>query len=167
MSNVSYNFAPLNGYASWINDAGRTAVNNPSSDRSKWDRCMALFLLQDTLVRADSEFGDFYKVGEEHQRTIWRLEGEYGRDYKSHPEAKKQSDQSFERVRQQEEEQLNIVRPLWAAIRALVECPAPDISAALFKVELIEREEAWTDGELSRDAFEIVIEDIARLQGEL
>lgn len=53
---------------------------------------------------------------------------------------------------------------MWNAALALVRTPAPDFTALKIKMEVIEIEEVWNDGNMEEDCFEIIVADVARLR---
>ena len=64
-----------------------------------------------------------------------------------------------------EQESLELYsRPMWEAARALVSLPSPDLAAFKIKLEVIDREEVWNDGNFDGDCWEIVKADAARLR---
>lgn len=144
--------------------AAATATINLSADRAEWDRRMAEYLRCDALHRADSAFGALSQADERRLRTSTALEITYGRGWKEEPAAKAERDAAWATFRAAEERhEATFLLPLWEAMRNLVLTHAPDLAAALFKVELIDREEVWNDARMTRDAMEIVREDMDRL----
>ena len=167
MATLPQSWAPANGHASSLPQAAATAAVNLSADRAEWDRRMAEYLRCDLLVRADATFGPFAKVMEAHRNCAQDLKVKYGVDFRDNPEALATFRNSFLAVRSAEETQLTLLQPLWAAQRALLTTPAPDIAAAMFKHELVEREEMECDANLEREPFNIIAEDVAGLAGEV
>jgi hypothetical protein len=52
---------------------------------------------------------------------------------------------------------------MWKAAIALALTPAPDLAAALYKIEVIKHEELDNDRDIPRDPMELVAEDMTRL----
>lgn len=166
MTSLPQNWCPANGHASSHPQASATAAVDLTTDRAEWDRCMADYLRCDLLVRADSEYGPFAAAMAAHTACARQLKADYGPAFRDQPEAIAKFRESLAKVREAEEAQLALLEPLWMAHRALLNTPAPDIAAAMFKHELIVREDINCDGELDRDPFDILAADIARLAGE-
>lgn len=166
MTTLSQNWCPANGHASSLPQASVTAAVDLTADRAEWDRRMADYLRCDLLVRADATFGPFSKAMDAHRFCAQDLKAKYGADFRDQPEALALFRDSLAMVRHAEEEQLTLLMPLWAAQRALLTTPAPDLAAAMFKHELVEREEMECDANLDREPFDIIAEDVARLAGE-
>ena len=166
-TSTHWDWKPENSFASWLIPAAKSAVASPHADRAEWDRKMAAFLRADALTRAYDDFGEGQRVNDEHDRQNLLLEEKYGPGFRSHPQARATLDAQTPRFLQMEEDKSErFYRPLWKAQRELVLTPAPDLAAALFKVELINVAEIWNDNQMPRDCFEIVAEDMARLAGE-
>ena len=169
MTFIGKNWHPQNGYASMLAQAATTAIVNLSADRTEWDKRLATFLRLQALSHAWEEYGEPMKLREVTDRIELDLEFRFGRNWRKDapPEALAEWRTATDRVvREEEQTTERFYRPLWTAQVALASTPAPDLAAALFKIELIEREEVWNDGDLKNDAFEIVAADIERLAGE-
>lgn len=137
-------------------------AQRPFEAASAWDRAMADYLRAEALMRADDAFGMNARHNETRDLLHIRLEAKFGPRWRSNPEARriidatgpKWDDDAYCEV---------FFKPLWAAQRALVQVPAPNIAAALFKLHLIEEAEVWNDNQLKADCMEIIQADFARL----
>lgn len=167
MTTLPQSWAPANGHASSLPQAAATAAVNLNADRAEWDRRMADYLRADLMVRADAEYGPFSETMAAHHACARNLKAEYGPFFRDQPDALAKFRDSLSQVRAAEEEQLALLQPLWSAQRALLCTPAPDLAAAIFKHELVAREDLKCDGELERDPFDIIAADVARLAGEV
>lgn len=163
---IDSSWLPSNGFASWLPAAAATAVTSPDADRRLWDERMAAYLRADALFRAVQSFGLMAEMDQDSSLEDYKLECRYGAGFRSHPEVRPRL---RKRYREHELIEARLVRdysePLWQAIRDLVDTPVPDLAAALFKIELIEREDVKLDADFKRDVFEVVAEDIASLTG--
>ncbi|RIV83373.1 hypothetical protein [Aurantiacibacter zhengii] len=169
MTYIGNNWHPQNGYASMLAQAATSAITNLSADRTEWDKRLADYLRLQALSRAWEEYGAPAKLREASDRIELDLEFKFGRNWRKDapPKALAEWETAIDRVvREEEQTTERFYRPLWKAQVALANTPAPDLAAALFKVEMIERDEVWNDRDLSGDAFEIVAQDMARLAGE-
>lgn len=162
---VSNFWRPANGFASWLPAAGAAVVSPASVDRAEWDFRMADYLRLDGLYRAAVEFGPYGKADENAANMIANLQMKYGINFRLYPEAKEQAEKAY-RDRQRVEDAVfeQYLVPLLKAQRLLVVTPAPDLAAALFKIELIREENLHDDPDLTKDCFTLVEQDMARLQ---
>ncbi|MXO64554.1 hypothetical protein [Altericroceibacterium endophyticum] len=60
---------------------------------------------------------------------------------------------------------MKYIRPLAKAAIDLVQIPAPDLSAAMFKVDLIERDDLEVYANFDGNLFQIVVDDMKRIAG--
>ena len=169
MTYIGKNWHPQNGYASMLVQAATTAIVNLSADRTEWDKRLAAYLRLQALSHAWEEYGEPATLHEEAGHIEMRLEAKYGRSFKelATPQELAEWRNALDLILRMEEQTTErFYRPLWTAQVALANTPAPDLSAALFKIEMIERDEVWNDKDLKRDAFEIVEADMERLAGD-
>ena len=143
------------------------AAANPalsSTGSPEWDRRFARWLMLDGLARADIDFGACARANEAHELVKLRIEETYGRDWRSDPEATKEREATWKDVTTADDQRsTELLEPLWQAAIDLALVPAPNLPAALFKIELIKREELDNYTAMTRDPFEIVAEDMANL----
>lgn len=131
----------------------------------EWDTRFAEWLRLDGLLRANYAFGDMARAREEYDNAKWCLSEKYGKRFRSIPKADSAHSEAFQAIRAAEDRSMEqFGTPMWKACTALAETPAPNLAAALFKIELIKREELDNDASIARDAMEIVIEDMERLR---
>lgn len=129
-----------------------------------WDRKVADWLTLDALARSDEEFGVYAKATLEHDNLQLALEEKYGRSYRKDAEGKKLAEDGFKRICAAEEARLKaFLEPMWASTVELALTSAPNLAAALFKIEVIKREELDNWSSMPRDSFELVAEDMACL----
>lgn len=132
--------------------------------RRGWDEALSQYLAAEALAAADSHFGPYWKAATAHEDLIAELVAEHGRAWRSVPEAKARADASFEEYQEalsQREDALLV--PLWAAESKLSNTPAPDMQAVAFKIEFIRRHGLMQDAAFKQSAFDLIREDIARL----
>lgn len=129
----------------------------------EWDNAVREVLRRQALYLSDVEFGPSSEAAEAFDRARFEIEAKHGRNWRDNPDAVEAMQTARAALNEAEEaatEQL--LRPLWAAQRALALTPAPNLNAALFKSEIMAWEEIWNDNQLGRDGFEIVAEELAR-----
>ena len=125
---------------------------------------MADYLRAEALMRADDAFGVSAKHSEASNLFHMRIEERFGPNYRNIPAAR--AIMSAEGPKWDEDACTEaFYKPLWAAQRALVKVPAPNMAAVLFKLHLIEEAEVWNDNQLKVDCMEIIQADFARLAG--
>lgn len=116
----------------------------PFEATSAWDRAMADYLRAEALMRADDAFGLSAKHSEASNLFHMRIEERFGPNYRNIPAAR--AIMSTEGPKWDEDACTEaFYKPLWAAQRALVKVPAPNMAAALFKLHLIDEAEVWND----------------------
>lgn len=133
-----------------------------------WDKAMHAYLRADALQHAAGEFGDLAKVRYRHQVEGIDLQGKYGRDWKLHPDGKKELSRINREIHEEDERWgERYCKPMWRAANELALTPAPTIGAAMFKASIMESEEVWNDRDFPADCMEILQADFARLAREL
>ena len=131
--------------------------------RAEWDAKLYDYQLARLLVDANEKWGPLNQASEVHEHERRRLTAQYGSWELA--TASGQAGKTFSDCLAVEAQNLALYsEPMWAASRALVEVPAPDLAALKIKLEVIDREEAWNDGNLDGDCWEIVKADAARLR---
>ena len=132
--------------------------------RAEWDARFNEYLRCFALADADMEFGAYRRANNIHDAAMRDLEAEYGVNHASDPVAISKKRQAFDRVCAAEKAQLDdFLKPLWEAARRLTMTPAPDLSAALLKIEIVKREELDNDADFIGNPFDYVASDMARL----
>ena len=130
----------------------------------QWDNAFNRYMAADALARADDEFGANWHAQVEFQRAEIEVNGTYGKAYRNVPEAEAIMDAAWEKLdaadRIRDKKYLGRLAP---AAMALALIPAPTMAAALFKIEVIKREELYLYRQMPRDPFELVEEDMNRL----
>ncbi|MFC4293560.1 hypothetical protein ACFO0A_00650 [Novosphingobium tardum] len=145
--------------------ASNPALANTGS--AEWDDRLAEYLRLDALTRADLAFGPFGDANEKFEWTKYSLEHKYGTSFERDPRAAAEWSETFDRLH--EAEQLHFQargKHSWLAACELCLTPAPNLSAALFKIEVIKREERDCFEDMPRDPMELVQEDMDRLRKE-
>lgn len=130
-----------------------------------WNERLADWLLWSAVNRADSSFGKYAWLSTANDLAEARAAEKFGRQFETNPLALSEVEPTRAALKQYEDaviEQFD--RPLWKAAVVLAQTPAPNIAAALFKIQLIRREDLDCDATMERDAFDIVKEDMARLR---
>lgn len=146
------------------------AAANPAlaaTGDQEWDSRFADWLALDALARADIDFGPYAEACRHNDDTKRRLEHDHGLNFKACPKASAEWEVEWRKMLAAEDDrQDRYLAPMWRAARALALTPAPNLAAALYKVEVIKREELDNNGGFEVDPFQIVRDDIARLRGE-
>ncbi len=141
-----------------------SAVSSP--DRSVWDRNFAEYRMREALYRADAEFGDMKVAIRVHDEVIMLLERDFG------SVAKARLDPTGDSVREvawqaltaaEERSAIHFDTPLDVAAINLALTPAPDLDAAIFKIQLIQDRQLDNLVSMPRDCMQIVLEDMARV----
>jgi hypothetical protein len=143
-----------------------------ASADSEWNRRFADWLRCDALARADDAFGQMAQA--ESEFTIGRmlLAGKMGEAYLRSPAGQAERKPAKDALQAAEDRSTEaFYRPLWAAAAALAMVPAPNLSCALFKVELVRLHELdncsyFDELAKGRTPMDVVTEDFARLNGE-
>lgn len=131
-----------------------------------WDERLTTYLRLDALQQAHSSFGPLAQASEASDLKHIEIEAKYGPRWKTNPEARQEAEPASAAVLAAEQAWTErFCDPFWQAARELALTPAPTLAAALFKVRLIQWEDLDNDGVMTRDCFEIVAEDMARLAG--
>lgn len=134
------------------------------SEDAEWNRRFADWLRLNALSRANIRFGPMGKATDEYDRALYDVEQKYGRNWLANDAARAEIEPESDRVDAEEEAiAKDYFDPMEVAAITLAIHPAPNIAAALFKIELIKREELYATRDLPRDAWDIVTEDMARL----
>jgi len=135
--------------------------------RAEWDARLYDYQLARVLVDADQTFGTLNMASEAHERERQRVVAEFGSWERAVRERgdDERARRAYAACRAAEQENLELYcEPMWAAARALVSTPAPDLAAIKIKLEVITKEEVWIDGTFDGDCWEIVKADAARLR---
>lgn len=134
--------------------------------RQEWNSALAEYFAAEALASADALFGAYWKAGACHDDLTAEIEAEFGRAWRSVPEAKARADAAFDVYEAAlAKREAEFLIPLWAAEKRLSETPAPDMQAVAFKIEFIRRHKLMQDVTFTARAFELIREDLARLQG--
>lgn len=133
--------------------AWRTPDN--SEARSDWDRAIGELLIRESLMLAEQEFGELSRIQEVYDRAVHNRA------------APADCETAFRAIRQAEDlHNTDRLRPYWAAVRKVLQTPAPDPFAIRLKVALIVENDMGNDAEIE-DAFQIIEDDSAALQEAL
>lgn len=138
----------------------------PGSDpiRNAWDRALADYLRLSLLFEADDVFGGLFMARDAETAAYSDLKHDLGENYRDTPDGKAK----HETIRQArlDAERLHsdkFGRPCWDAETKLALTPAPDMTAALFKVALIKKHSLWESLGFGPAAMASITEDMARL----
>lgn len=142
------------------------ALATMGTDRA-WDARLAAYLRWQALTDADCDFGVLARACEANDLEQMRIEAAHGRNWRSIPKARAACAPTADAAMAAESVwTAAYCEPCWQAARDLAMTPAPTLAAALFKVQVIQRDELDNDSKMPRDPMAIVIEDMARLAGE-
>lgn len=132
--------------------------------RSEWDARLYDYQIARLMVDADEAWGPLNQVSEAHEQERRRVTEKYG-SWELAKASGAKVDDTLAGCQAVEQESLELYsRPMWEAARALVSLPSPDLAAFKIKLEVIDREEVWNDGNFDGDCWEIVKADAARLR---
>ena len=127
----------------------------------RWDAALTAYLSAQELQHAFSEWGP--KGQADNDCDAHRYE--HGTKSLA-PAAKAKSDRlKAEYKRQEEHWEKHLLPPMYEATRALLDVPAPNVAAAVFKATMIDVDEAWNDALYEADCYQIIRDDFARLEG--
>ena len=134
------------------------------SEDAEWNALMAKWLRLDALARANVIFGPMGKAMDAYRLKEAVLDGKYGKNWRRNPQAMAE----FEAVSDMVDHEVDAIAseffdPASDAAAELAMRPAPNIAAALFKIELCKREELHRNIMFPGEAWQIVTEDMARL----
>lgn len=136
------------------------AAANPmlaQSGDASWDAAFAEWMRRDALADADLAFGAYAVAISDDNDTRAAIASRYGSGFQTNPAARAELDASFAAVSKAEEIRMReYLEPMWAAAMRLVEMPAPNLAAALFKIEVIKREDLG-----AFDVMDLVKADLA------
>jgi hypothetical protein len=134
----------------------------------EWDRKLSAYLRAEALQFADEKWGVYSEANDAYSRELTVLEQRHGQSPRT-PQIKAlfaSANSDLERA--YEAWATQYFRPFLQAAWDLAACPSPSLAAALFKVELIHRDEIWNDSDFEGDAMAIVateMSDLARVGG--
>ena len=156
--------AALSALASSPLALGGSLATAADVDRTEWDRRLFDYQRLDASQNADADFGQYRKSEDEFTMSKARIERAYGKHFNRHPEAVAEWEKVWARLTEAEERRYQaFLLPMWEAAIALAMTPAPDLTAALYKIEVIKHEDLDNDRNMPRDPMEIVAEDMTRL----
>lgn len=147
--------------------AATAAVATPvQPDRAKWDRRLKRYTILRALSDADGDFGTLARAIEAGKLARYEVEAEYGSwaRARAHEVGAARCDSIYATETAADEAHYrDYFNPSDRAACLLAMTPAPDLEAALYKIELIKKESLDNHNLMSRDVMEIVHEDMARL----
>jgi hypothetical protein len=120
--------------------------------RREWERNLAAYRIAAALTDAGASFGPFARENDAFDLAKRRLEDRHGSitRAKLEPEAGAEWAEVWARMGEAEEVRYReLLKPMWAAAIRLVLTPAPDLEAALIKVEIIKHEELDNDADMT------------------
>lgn len=136
------------------------------SGDATWDQLFTIWLRRQALSRAAERLGPIYSASEEVGICECLLEGRFGKGWRGAPEANAEIAPLYDKLLATEEALArDYFDPVTYAAVDLAMHPAPNLAAALFKIEMIQREELRNYEPMPRSPWEIVLEDMARLEG--
>ena len=133
--------------------------------RAEWDARLYDYQLARLMVDADQAWGPLNQASEAHEHERQRVIAKFGSWERAKVAGAGQINDTLAACQAVEKENLELYcEPMWEASRELVKVPAPDLAALKIKMEVIDREEVWNDGNFEGDCWEIVKADAARLR---
>jgi hypothetical protein len=120
--------------------------------RADWDRAIGELLIRESLMLAEQEFGELPRLQEVHDLALHN---------RASPADRETAWQAISRA--EEWHLTDRLEPYWAAVRKVLQIPAPDPFAVRLKVALIIANDMGNDVEID-DAFQIIEDDSAALQ---
>lgn len=134
---------------------------------AEWDRKVKAWTIRRALSKANEDFGPLESAVDNMASVRIRMEGQFGPGWRAEEQGKAEFDKAHARVAAEEEA---IARDYYGpqndAAVALALHPAPDLEGALLKIEMIKVEELHLYLDMPRDPWEIVVEDMARIERE-
>ena len=129
----------------------------------EWDRALTAYLIADARTHARSKFGPLPDLDNERYVEELKAREKFGPQYRRHPKAAPLFDHLDKRIEEEEEiTSRDYFQPLWQSQYDLALIPAPSLTAALFKVALIELAELDNGLGFAGDPHEIAMSDLAR-----
>ena len=126
----------------------------------RWDASLTAYLSAQELQHAFSEWGPKGQADDDCDAHRY----EHGTKSLA-PAAKTKSDRlKAEYKRQEEHWETHLLPPMYETTRALLDVPAPNVAAAVFKATMIDVDEAWNDALYEADCYQIIRNDFARLE---
>jgi len=131
---------------------------------AEWDRRLSEYLCADAMMNADATFGAYSVEKERYDAESLSIKETFGENWQVSPRAAKLHRTAYQReARANECWSAKYCEPQWQSAISLAQTPAPTLHAALFKVQLIMREDLQMDGLVGEQMFAHVAADMARL----
>src|ERR1043166_1720783 len=112
-----------------------------ATDDAAWNRAFAEWLRLDALCRADAAFGAYARANYENDWECYRIDQRHGKSSRSDQAAAERSRQYAVMKAAEDERYESFILQVWKAAADLACIAAPNLAAALFKIELVKREE--------------------------
>lgn len=160
-----YHTSPENSskYAAVMSNA---SMIQPSMNQD-WQQSLEVYLRCNALLKANLAFGPMAMIADAAEQEDRKLKEEYGSNFRQNSEVKARFAERLKKHKEIDRQlTLNYIQPLAKAIQNLVRTPAPDISAALFKVDLIERDDLDIFASFDVNLFQIVQDDMQRIANQ-
>lgn len=130
----------------------------------EWDRRLTVYLTAECLSFADMEFGVMADALEKEARARIHLQAEFGKHFAQNPEASARFKEAQRETGIADEARASqYLKPHWAAAKDLMHTPAPTLAAALFKSNMIAREELFCEAGIGPLAMGVLASDFHRL----
>jgi hypothetical protein len=145
-------------------------LHAPIADRALWDRRRDRFAILKALRDADEAFGRCADGNRAYDLFRRIVRERHGTNDKRRVPAETQAEWDVEFEKMNASDAIFTARfckPADLAAIELIMTPAPDLDAALLKIEIIKDFELWNTYEVPVDCMDLVSADMARLLGGL
>ena len=130
----------------------------------EWDKRLTAYLTTECLAFADMEFGVMADALEKQARAKVDIEIDFGKNFAQHPEAVARFDEVQRETGNAEQARVTqYLKPYWDAASNLMHTPAPTLAAALFKSNMIFKEDLFCEAGVGPLAMGAVAADFHRL----
>lgn len=130
----------------------------------EWDKRLTAYLTAECLAFSDLEFGVAAEGFEKFQRSKMHIESEFGKNFAQNPHAKALFSEAMREVSTVEDARIQqYLTPYWATAKDLMHTPAPTLAAALFKSNMIFKEDLFCEAGIGPLAMGVLASDFHRL----
>ncbi len=130
----------------------------------EWDKRLTAYLTAECLAFADLEFGVMADALEKEARARVHIQMEFGKNFAQNPEAVARYKEAQRETGVVEKARTSqYLTPYWAAAKDLMHTPAPTLAAALFKSNMIFKEDLFCEPGIGQLAMGVLASDFHRL----